>query len=90
MTALPLLRCPMLRLTRLALYLGGDSCEGLDSAALVPLLVALCQPHSGATPLQRLECWGCPESLDVHQCKRSLEEQLQLCFGVTNISIQLR
>ncbi len=86
-TALPLLRCPMLRLTRLVLDLGQSGCEGMDSAALVPLLMLLCTPHSGAVPLKHLVGRRCPESLDVDQCKRSLEEQLQLCFGGVDVSI---
>ncbi len=86
-TALPLLRCPMLRLTRLVLDLGRSGCEGMDSAVLVPLLMLLCRPHGGASPLQYLAGTGGPESLDVDQCQRSLEEQLQLCFGGVDVSI---
>ncbi len=88
-TSLPLLRCPMLRLTRLVLDLGGSECEDMNTAALVPLLMLLCKPHAGAAPLLHLEGTGCPGSLDVDQCKRSLEEQLQQCYGVTDVSINL-
>ncbi len=43
-----------------------------------------------ATSGQYLAGTGCPGSLDVDECKRSLEEQLQLCFGEVDVSIDLR
>lgn len=88
-TCLPLLRNPMLRLTRLMVNLGECGCDHMDSATLEPLLLLLCMPHSGAVPLRRLKVLYWPLDEESEQSVQSVQGQLEAAFGVTGVTIDL-
>ncbi len=85
-TGLPLLRNPMLRLTRLTVDLSECGCDNMGSATLEPLLLLLCMPHDRAVPLRRLKVVHWP--LD-GESEQSVQEQLEAAFGVTGVAIDL-
>ncbi len=86
-TALPLLRNPMLQLRTLTVEL--DHSDDMDAADLESLLLLLCRPHSFAAPLQRLTVTGCCEDIDTQDCEDSVQEQLQVDFGVSGVLLDV-
>ncbi len=85
LAALPGMRFPMLHLTHMALDL--QACGPVDDQVLEPLLLLLCRPHGGATPLEYLACKHVPRRVDGRECRRAVLEQLEVAFGVTGVTV---
>ncbi len=85
--ALPGMRFHMLHLTHLALDL--QACEPVDGHVLEPLLVLLCRPHGGATPLRHLEVHRIRGEVNGAECKRAALEHLERAFGVTGVTMRV-
>ncbi len=89
MAALPILRGPMLQLSKLEVDF--QHCGAVDRGTLEAVLLQLCRPpHGGAVPLRHVRCGGFDSSstLDIMQIRESVLRQLASLFGVTGVVIE--
>lgn len=80
----------MPRLTRLSIDMTSNGVE--SSMDLDVLLLLLCRPHDGAVQLKHLVCtcrrWW-TEVVDAELVRVSVLRQLDSCFGVTGVNVEV-
>ncbi len=81
------MRAHMSRLTRLSMDLTSNRSEGCIGLDVVVLL--LCRPHAGAVQLEHIVCTCMEVVVDAGAVRGSVLQQLESCFGVTGVNVEV-